>query len=223
VTHVVVQSFDELVAGAFEGVNAYCWPRLLHGDFAGLARLLAPSTGMVEVNERMMRRVAHGALAMAVDVIVDDLRRLTALGRDPTLNCIVNYPRDTRGLAIATDVFSFHADRSPVETDTWLCTYAGAATEGLDPSDAWRLVDDRDTRQRMLQAYGGKDDDGFRAYLREGSFDLHHAPKAHAAAFSFGVGALWRIAVDWPGARVRPCLHRAPPDVAGEPRLLLIC
>jgi hypothetical protein len=121
-------------------------------------------------------------------------------------------------------VLSFHADRAPVEADTWLCTYAGRASEGLDNDDAVRLVDVPAVRAALLQGYGGADDDGFAAYVREGSFDLHHRAVDGAAAFSFGVGPLWRIAVDWPGCLVPPCLHRAPSTGDDDPpRLLLLC
>ncbi len=40
---------------------------------------------------------------------------------------------------------------------------------------------------------------------------------------SFGLGNLWRIAVDYPGSPVPPCIHRAPITRPGRPpRLLLI-
>ena len=79
-------------------------------------------------------------------------------------------------------------------------------------------------RAALLKEYAGEDDDGFAEFIREGSFDLHYAAVGNAQPFSFGVGNLWRIAVAWPGCPVPPCVHRAPPTVAGdEPRLLLIC
>ena len=60
--------------------------------------------------------------------------------------------------------------------------------------------------------------------MREGSFDLHYAPVDGAQPYAFGVGALWRVAVQWPGCPVPPCVHRAPRTGPGdEPRLLLIC
>jgi hypothetical protein len=71
---------------------------------------------------------------------------------------------------------------------------------------------------------GAKDDDAeFREALREHCFDLHYLPMPKAQPYSFGVGNLWRIAVDWPGSLVPPCIHRAPETLPGEPpRLLLI-
>ena len=50
------------------------------------------------------------------------------------------------------------------------------------------------------------------------------SPLAQARPYSFGVGYLWRIAVDWPGSAVPPCIHRAPETLPGQPpRLVLIC
>ena len=66
------------------------------------------------------------------------------------------------------------------------------------------------------------DDAGFRAHLHENCYDLHYAPAASARPWSFGTGNLWRIAVDWPGSPVPPCIHRAPVTLSGQPRLLLI-
>jgi hypothetical protein len=123
---------------------------------------------------------------------------------------------------VRTDVFSFHADSAPVEAETWLCTYFGPASEGLRHEEAQRRVDVPETRGALLQLFGGEDDDDFREYLNEHCYDLHYAPGPDAQPFSFGLGHLWRIAVDWPGSPVPPCIHRAPETRAGERRLLLI-
>ena len=80
-----------------------------------------------------------------------------------------------------------------------------------------------ETRAELLRLFGGKDDADFREYLKENYYDLHWAPLPGAVPFSFGIGNLWRIAVDWPGSPVPPCIHRAPGTLPGEaPRLLLI-
>ena len=80
-----------------------------------------------------------------------------------------------------------------------------------------------ETRAALLQQFGGGENDDFLEYLSEHCYDLHYAPVAQARPFSFGLWNLWRIAVDWPGSPVPPCLHRAPETVPGEPpRLLLI-
>jgi hypothetical protein len=191
------------------GVNAMCFERQLAGDFNRIAESLASraedADGILEVDESMLR----DADDRAVKVLLDDIATLTALGREPQLNVITRYPRDERGLAISVDVHSFHVDRAPIEADTFLCTYAGASSEGLDNDDAERLLDDP-------KIAGAIHDD-----VSEGSYDLHFRAKPGAAPYAFGVGNLWRVAVDWPGSAVLPCIHRAPPH-DGRPRLLLI-
>lgn len=215
----VVGSFDALLAPFDGGVNARCYARTLEGDFDGFARALAPRAeaegGILELDEELLR----GATPRVAAVLREDLRRLTALGRNPQLNVLTRYPRDLRGLPITVDVHSFHADRAPVEADTFLCTYAGAPSEGLSPEDALRLVDVPPVRAALRALHGR--DEGLDAFVTEACFDLQYGAKPGAAPWSFGVGNLWRISVAWPGARVPPCVHRAPlPD--GRPRLMLI-
>ncbi len=221
-----VDNFAELASRPFApGINALCWPRALAGNFREVARVLAPTKGVVAVDASDLRALTLSAAGrVAAEVMLEDMQRLDALGRDPVLNCITRYPRDERGLPISVDVMSFHADRAPVEVDTWLCTYWGKSSEGLDNDDAHRLIDSPAIRSALLKEYGGGDDDGFAAFLRESSFDLHYGIVSGARPFSFGVGDLWRVAVAWPGCPVPPCLHRAPQTAPGdEPRLLLIC
>lgn len=222
----VVPGFDDLVRRRLaDGVNAVCWRRDLEGDFGEVARLLAPPEGFVAVDAGQLRSLALSpAGRAAADAMLMDLQKLEELGCDPVLNCITSYRRDERGLPIATDVMSFHADRAPIEVDTWLCTYWGKSSEGLDNAGARRLIDEPQIRGALWKEYGGDDDDGFAEFLREGSFDLHYGVVDGAQPFSFGVGNLWRIAVAWPGSPVPPCVHRAPlPAPGDEPRLLLIC
>lgn len=206
----IVSDFDALLAPFARGVNAVCFERELAGDFERLARRLAPQAeengGLLEVDEALLR----GADERVVAVLRDDLARLTALGRQPQLNVITRYPRDERGLPISVDVHSFHVDRAPVEADTFLCTYAGACSEGLDNDDAQRLLDVPELAA-ALAPHATEDD----------CFDLHYRAKPGATPFSFGVGNLWRLACQWPGAPMLPCIHRAP-AVDGRARLLLI-
>jgi hypothetical protein len=220
-----VNSFEELVTTRFgDGVNALCWERTLPGDFSEVVELLGDGDGIVTLDEaRLLSLPASVAGAIAVATLLEDHRLLRELGRDPVLNCIHAYPRDEAAGAVPTDVYSFHVDSAPVEADTWLCTYHGAASEGLRNDEAQRRVDDPVTRAELLQHFGCEDNDAFREYLSENCYDLHYAAAAHAQPFSFGVGNLWRIAVDYPGSPVPPCIHRAPATFPGQPpRLLLI-
>lgn len=180
-------------------------------DFAGVAAAFAARAdaedGVLVLDEALLRSTP-GLDGRAVGVLLDDLALLEDAGRDPQLNVITRYPRDLRGLAISTDVHSFHVDRAPIEADTFLCTYAGASSEVLDNDDATRLLDD----PALAASVRGLADEGFA---------LQFGPKAGALPHALGTGHLWRLAVDWPGAPGPACIHRAPlPD--GRARLLLI-
>lgn len=225
-----VQSFAELAAGRFtDGVNALCWPRKLPGDFsevvAALQRAHRGEDEPITVwDEAALASLALGAAGRAAaDAIQADLRLLREQERDPVLNLIHGYPRDEDAGPVATDVFSWHADSAPVEADTWLCTYHGSPSEGLRNEEAVRRVDVPATRAELLKLYGGADDAGFREFLHEHCYDLHYAALPGAVPYGFGHFNLWRIAVDWPGSPVPPCVHRAPATIPGRPRLMVIC
>ena len=221
----LVKSFHELVTTAFgEGVNALCWPRALPGHFSEVLEHLGGGEGITTLDEARLQSlpVSAGGRA-AIDRLLEDQRLLREHDRDPILNCIHAYPRDENPGPVPTDVFSFHTDSATVEADTWLCTYHGPASEGLRNDEAQRRVDIPETRAELLRRFGGEDDGGFREYLKENCYDLHYAPVPGAQPFSFGLGNLWRIAVEYPGSPVPPCIHRAPSTLPGEPpRLLLI-
>ena len=220
-----VHSFQELVSTPFaDGVNALCWERSLPGDFGEVVERLGGGEGIVALDEvGLLALPVSAAGRVAVEWLLADLRLLRAQERAPVLNCIHGYPRDEQPGPVATDVFSFHADSAPVEADTWLCTYHGPASEGLRNDEALRRVDIPATRAELLKLFGGQDDVEFREFLNENCYDLHYAPAPQARPFSFGLGNLWRIAVDYPGSPVPPCIHRAPETAPGQPpRLLLI-
>jgi len=221
----LVRSFDELVAAPFiGGVNALCWPRTLPGDFGEVVGRLGAGEGIILLEEAWLASLpVSDAGRAAIGILLEDQRLLREHDRDPVLNCIHDYPRDLEPGLVRTDVFSFHADSAPVEADTWLCTYHGPPSEGLRNDEAQRRVDIAETRAQLLDLFGGKDDEDFREWLTGHCYDLHYAPVPGARPFSFGLGNLWRIAVDWPGSPVPPCIHRAPEALpGGPPRLLLI-
>ncbi len=221
-----VHSFAELAATPFaNGVNALCWPRVLAGDFGEVIEKLGGEKEILAIEEEQLLSLPVSAAGRtAIDIMLDDLRKLREEERDPVLNCIHRYPRDESAGPLRTDVFSFHADSAPVEADTWLCTYHGPASEGLRNEDALRRVDVPETRAELLKFLAAEEDDAeFREAQREHCYDLHYAPLPQARPYSFGVWNLWRIAVDWPDSPVPPCLHRAPETLPGQPpRLLLI-
>lgn len=221
----MVGGFSELLTTPFaDGVNALCWPRILTGNFAEVVSLLGTGKGFVSLDEEILRGLPLSeAGRMAVEGMLADQRLLLDQDLEPELNLIHAYLRDESPGPIATDVFSFHADSATAETDTWLCTYHGAPSEGVLNEQVVKQVDVPAIRAELLRLYGGGDDGGFLEYLAEHCYDLHYAPLPDARPYSFGIGNLWRIATDWPGNPVPPCVHRAPQTKPGDPpRLLLI-
>jgi hypothetical protein len=220
---MIVDSFDALVKAQLGPVvNAVCWPRALDGDFGAVAQCLATEEEIVSLDEEALLslRPQLGAGGwQAAEVMIADLQRMADLGLQPSLECVPRYARD-EGAIVATDVYSFHADRATVQADTYLCSYNEAASEGLRNEDAIRRIDMPDTRAQLLAACGGGD---FDAFVKEHCYDLHYTARAGALPFSFGIGNLWRLAIEYPGCPVPPCIHRAPETLAGRPpRLLLI-
>ncbi len=221
----VVKSFHELVTTPFEGgINALCWQRTLPGNFSEVVERLGVSEGITTLDDSRLNELYLSVAGRAArDCLFEDQQLLRAHGLSPVLDCIHGYPRDEDAGPVPTDVYSFHADSAPVATDTYLCSYNEAASEGLRNDEAQRRVDIPQTRAELLKLFGGDDNGDFIEFLRENCYDLHYAPVAQARPFSFGLGNLWRIAVDYPGRPVPPCLHRAPETLPGQPpRLLLI-
>lgn len=221
----VGKSFHELVTTPWEaGINALCWPRVLAGNFSEVVERLGAGEGITAVNAERLEALSLSAEGkVAREILLEDQRLLRNHGLSPELNCLQAYPRDEEGGIVRTDVYSFHADSAPVEADTYLCTYFGASSEGLRNDEALRRIEVPETRAELLKAFGGEDNDEFAEYLSENCYDLHYAPVPDARPFSFGLGNLWRIALDYPACPVPPCIHRAPETLPGQPpRLLLI-
>ena len=220
----LVAGFAELLATPFaDGVNALCWPRTLPGDYAEVIAKLGPGEGIVALEDERVDALDLGpAGRLAAEAMLADQRLLRDHDLAPSLNCVYDcVPAPDAGI-VPTDVTSFHVDSAPVEVDTWLCTYHGACSEGLRDEDARLKVAIPEVRAALLREYGGADDAGFAGFLRAHSYDSHYAPRPGATPYPFGRFALWRIATRWPGSPVPPCVHRAPVNRPGEPRLLLI-
>lgn len=221
----VVKTFEELVGTPFkDGVNALCWERALTGDFNEVVDHIVVSEDLSTLDDAALLALPLSAAGRAaVETLIEDQQRLRALGLAPILDCIRCYPRDEEDALVPTDVYSFHADSATVPTDTYLCSYTEASSEGLRNEEAQRYIDIPETRAALLKVYGGRDDSEFVEYLRDHCYNLHYVAVAHARPYSFGLGNFWRIAVEYPGCPVLPCVHRAPttrPDQ--RPRLLLI-
>jgi len=219
-----VTNFHDLVTTPFHGtMNAICWTRNLTGDFAEIINKVALNENIVVLDEEALRALQlseQGQLAR--EVLLNDLKLLKAHGASPTLNLIRCYERDDAYPFFPTDVYSFHVDRSPVPTATFLCTYYGEPSEILPNAQVTQKVLVPEIRKELKKLFDGADED-FETFLSEHFFDLHYLAKPGARPVSLGLGHLWRLAIDHPGSPVPPCVHRAPEEKNGQPRLLMIC
>ncbi|MFM6924770.1 MAG: DUF1826 domain-containing protein [Ferruginibacter sp.] len=219
-----VSNFEALVSTPFDGaINAICWSRILTGDFEEIVNKVREEGNITVLDEEdllALRLSDDGKLAR--EILLHDLTLLKAYGAAPVLNVIRCYDRDDEYPFFPTDVYSYHVDRSPVATDTFLCTYYGAASEILPNAQATQKVLIPELRDELKKLYSGPVA-GFEAFLTEHFFDLHYQAAATAKPVGLGLGSMWRLAVDHPGSRVLPCVHRAPQEKAGQPRLLMIC
>jgi hypothetical protein len=220
----IASTFSELVNTDFVGEkNALCWYRNLEGDFAEIVDQLQLKENITEVSPEVLLALELSEKGNnAREIILNDLRLLTDLGASPTLNLLKCYDRDEEFDFISTDVYSFHVDRSPMETDTFLCTYYGAASDLIPNAQAVQKVLIPEIRNKLEALHNGPSAE-FENFLEDNYFDLHYQPLPHAAPINLGLGHLWRLAVDHPTQQVLPCIHRAPIEKEGEYRLLLIC
>lgn len=220
----VVSNFSDLINTQFYGVtNALCWQRNLQGDFAELVAKIQLEDDITEVSyEDLLALNLSEQGNLAREIILKDMQLLAECGASPSLNLLKCYERDDEFDFIATDVYSFHVDRSPIATDTFLCTYHGAASDLIANEQVEQKILIPGIREKLKQLHDGPDDE-FEAFLTEYFFDLHYEPKANAQPVNLGIGHLWRLAVDHPTQQVLPCVHRAPIENEGEYRLLLIC
>jgi hypothetical protein len=219
-----VTSFQDLVSMPFQGkVNAICWTRQLRGDFSEIVKKIELSGNITTIEpEDLLELKLSEEGQLAREVLLNDLKVLKAHGASPVLNVINYYDRDDEYPFFPTDVYSFHVDRSPIPTDTFLCTYYGESSELLPNSQAMQKVLVPEIREELKKLYDGAEG-GFELFLSEHYFDLHYQAKPDAHPVSLGLGHLWKLAIDHPGSQVPPCVHRAPEEKDGQSRLLLIC
>jgi len=219
-----VATFPELVNTDFQGDNnAICWQRNLIGDFEEIVLKLELKENITEVSIEDLENLTlseNGNLARKI--ISNDLRLLTDFGASPSLNLLKNYERDNEFDFISTDVYSYHVDRSPIATSTFLCTYFGAPSDIIPNDKVIQKILIPEIREKLKELHDGKEED-FEAFLKEYYFDLHYQPKSGSQPTNLGLGNLWRLSVDHPEQKVPPSVHRAPVENDGEYRLLLIC
>lgn len=220
----IVSTFSELMHNDFKGeMNALCWYRNLDGNFNEIVTQLGLKENITEVYpEDLIALQLSEKGNIAREIILNDLQLLTDFGASPSLNLLKCYERDDEFDFISTDVYSFHVDRSPIATDTFLCTYHGAASDIISNSQAEQKILIPEIRAKLKELHNGPAEE-FENFLKENYFDLHYQAHADVEPVSLGLGHLWRLAVDHPKQQVLPCIHRAPIENEGEYRLLLIC
>ncbi len=219
-----VSSFQDLVSIPFDNeVNALCWKRYITGDFSEIVHKinLQGNITVVETEDLLALQLSEEG-NLAREIMLNDFRLLKDYGASPVLNLIQHYDRDDVNPFFATDVYSFHVDRSPVPTDTFLCTYYGEPSEIIANSQCVQKILVPEIREEIKRSFKGEAED-FESFLKENFLDLHYQAQPEAHPIKLGTGEMWRLAVDHPESRVSPCVHRAPIEKIGEPRLLLIC
>jgi hypothetical protein len=220
----MVSTFSELVNSDFKGeTNALCWYRKLEGDFKEIVGKLQLKENITEVDPEELLALQLSEMGnVAREIILNDMRLLADFGASPSLNLLKCYERDEEFDFISTDVYSFHVDRSPIATDTFLCTYHGAASDIIPNGQAEQKILIPEIRKKLAALHNGPSEE-FEDFLKENYFDLHYQAQPDAMPTNLGLGHLWRLAVDHPKQLVLPCIHRAPIEKEGEYRLLLIC
>lgn len=219
-----VNSFQDLVSTPFHGEkNAMCWTRELTGDFSEIVDKVELNENInVLDKEQLLQLELSEQGQLARQILLNDMELLTTHGASPVLNIIKYYDRDNTYPFFPTDVYSFHVDRSPVPTDTFLCTYYGECSEIIPNSQATHKILVPEIRNELKKIYTGTDE-GFDSFLADYFFDLHYVPEPTAQPIKLGLGNLWKLAVDHPQSQVLPCIHRAPIEKNGHYRLLMIC
>ncbi|NIG54533.1 hypothetical protein F3J22_13650 [Chitinophaga sp. Cy-1792] len=219
-----VESFHDLIATPYSGqVNALCWKRELAGDFSEIVHKIALDGNITVVEEEELRALQLSEQGnLAREILLNDMLLLEEQGASPLLNVISYYERDVAYPFFPTDVYSWHVDRAPIPTSTFLCTYYGESSDILPNAQGIQKILIPEIRAGLEKLYNGPAE-GFEAFLTDNFFDLHYQAVPDAQPINCGIGNLWRLAVDAPGSKVPPCLHRAPREKPGESRLLLIC
>ena len=218
-----VNTFEELLSTPFEGkINALSWKREIEGDYEAIVNAFEFKENIIEIDPTDLNNLTLSeAGIIARNTILNDYELLQNQGASPVLNIIKYYEEDTSFPFFPTDVYSYHVDRSPVATDTFLCTYFGSPSELIPNEQAIQKITIPEIREKLISLFDGETTE-FETFLSEHFFDLHYATKPNTQPIQSEIGHIWRLAVEHPSSNVLPCVHRAPKE-NGKKRLLLIC
>ncbi|HRA73758.1 MAG TPA: DUF1826 domain-containing protein, partial [Flavobacterium sp.] len=171
----IVATFSELIHTDFKGeTNALCWYRNLEGDFAAIVNQLQLKENITEVTPKDLLALQLSEKGnLAREIILNDLQVLTDFGASPSLNLLKCYERDEEFDFISTDVYSYHVDRSPIATDTFLCTYHGAASDIIANTQAEQKIRIPEIREKLAALHNGSAEE-LEDFLKENYFDLHY-------------------------------------------------
>jgi hypothetical protein len=218
-----VNTLEELVSTSFEGkINALSWKREIEGDYEEIVHAFEFQKNIIEIDPADLKNLTLSeAGSKARNTLLNDYELLQYHGASPVLNIIKYYEEDTSFPFFPTDVYSYHVDRSPIATDTFLCTYFGSPSELIPNEQAIQKITIPEIREQLLTLFEGESTE-FESILSEHFFDLHYEAKPNIIPFQAEIGHIWRLAVEHPSSKVLPCVHRAPRE-NGKKRLLLIC
>ena len=153
-----VNNFQDMFSTPFQGaINAICYSRELIGDFGEIVNKVTLNENIEVLDEADLHALQLSEQGnFAREILLNDLQQLKAHGTSPVLNLIRCYDRDDACPFFPTDVYSYHVDRSPVPTDTFLCTYYGASSDILPNAQATQKILVPEIREELKKLYSGE-------------------------------------------------------------------
>lgn len=221
----VVRSFEEWWKTQLVGtLNAICWERPLVGNYQEIVDQVERQEGVQTLDMEWLKvQKLSPAGEVARQQILEDYARLLELGANPQVDVIFQAYEDEVSPVFPTHVHSWHVDRAPIVTETYLCTYLGESSQAVANDEAVQKIHNPVLRSALKEFSGAESEEELEVFLSDHCYDLHYDLLPHANPLDFGLGNLWRVSVLAPDSNVLPCIHRAPHTRLGDQaRLLLI-